>query len=133
MGIKEEVYYEGGPHIGDLLLNSVLALTIFFIPLTIGALVRALWLRFRITSRRVTVNGGWFGRTRTDVVYSEISEVSVIPRGLGFWGDMLIVLNDGSRIELKSLPKFRDIAAYIEEKVETKSQAKSTVVSGSAS
>lgn len=133
MGIKEEVYYEGGPHIGDLLLNSVLALTIFFIPLTIGALVRALWLRFRITSRRVTVNGGWFGRTRTDVVYSEISEVSVIPRGLGFWGDMLIILKDGSRIELKSLPKFRDIAAYIEEKVEAKSSAKSTVVSGSAS
>ncbi|ABW28089.1 MULTISPECIES: PH domain-containing protein [Acaryochloris] len=133
MGIKEEVYFEGGPHIGDLILNSFLALTIFFIPLTIGALVRAIWLRFRITSRRVTVNGGWFGRSRTDLVYSEISEVSVIPRGLGFWGDMLIILKDGSRIELKSLPKFREIAAYIEERVEAKSQAKSTVASGSAS
>lgn len=129
MGIKEEVYYEGGPHIGDLVLNSFLALTIFFIPLTIGAIVRALWLRFRITSRRVTVNGGWFGRNRTDLVYSEISEVSVIPRGLGFWGDMMIVLKDGSRIELKSLPKFRDIEAYIEEKV----QAKSAVASSAAS
>jgi len=129
MGIKEEVYYEGGPHIGDLILNSFLALTIFFIPLTIGAIVRALWLRFRITSRRVTVNGGWFGRNRTDLVYSEISEVSVIPRGLGFWGDMMIVLKDGSRIELKSLPKFRDIEAYIEEKV----QAKSAVASSAAS
>ncbi len=129
MGIKEEVYYEGGPHIGDLILNSFLALTIFFVPLTIGAIVRAVWLRFRITSRRVTVNGGWFGRNRTDLVYSEIAEVSVIPRGLGFWGDMLIVLKDGSRIELKSLPKFRDIAAYIEEKV----QAKSAVASSSAS
>ncbi|WP_299415513.1 PH domain-containing protein [Acaryochloris sp. IP29b_bin.148] len=133
MGIKEEVYFEGGPHIGDLILNSFLALTIFFIPLTIGALVRAIWLRFRITNRRVTVNGGWFGRSRTDLVYSEISEVSVIPRGLGFWGDMLIILKDGSRIELKSLPKFREIAAYIEEKVEAKSQAKATVASGSAS
>lgn len=129
MGIKEEVYYEGGPHIGDLILNTFLALTIFFIPLTIGAVVRALWLRFRITSRRVTVNGGWFGRNRTDLVYSEISEVSVIPRGLGFWGDMMIILKDGSRIELKSLPKFRDIEAYIEEKV----QAKSAVSSGVAS
>lgn len=132
MGIKEEVYFEGGPHIGDLILNSFLALTIFFIPLTIGAIVRAIWLRFRITNRRVTVNGGWFGRTRTDLVYSEIAEVSVIPRGLGFWGDMLIVLNDGSRIELKSLPKFREVAAYIEEKVEVKSKAKTEVASSSA-
>lgn len=129
MGIKEEVYYEGGPHIGDLVVNSFLALTIFFIPLTIGAIVRALWLRFRITNRRVTVNGGWFGRSRTDLVYSEISEVSVIPRGLGFWGDMMIVLKDGSRIELKSLPKFRDIAAYIEEKVQAKSAVASSVAS----
>jgi hypothetical protein len=133
MGIKEEVYYEGGPHIGDLILNSFLALTIFFIPLTIGAIVRAVWLRFRITSRRVTVNGGWFGRNRTDIVYSEMAEVSVIPRGLGFWGDMVIVLKDGSRIELKSLPKFRDIAAYIEERIEAKSQAKSVVATGSVS
>jgi hypothetical protein len=133
MGIKEEVYYEGGPHIGDLILNSFLALTIFFIPLTIGAIVRAVWLRFRITSRRVTVNGGWFGRNRTDIVYSEMAEVSVIPRGLGFWGDMVIVLKDGSRIELKSLPKFREIAAYIEERIEAKSQVKSVVATGSAS
>ncbi|NJM65506.1 MAG: PH domain-containing protein [Acaryochloris sp. RU_4_1] len=133
MGIKEEVYYEGRPHIGDLILNSFLALTIFFIPLTIGAIVRAVWLRFRITSRRVTVNGGWFGRNRTDIVYSEMAEVSVIPRGLGFWGDMVIVLKDGSRIELKSLPKFREIAAYIEERIEAKSQAKSFVATGSTS
>ncbi|NJK41959.1 MAG: PH domain-containing protein [Acaryochloridaceae cyanobacterium SU_2_1] len=127
MGIKEEVYYEGGPHIGDLILNSFLALTIFFIPLTIGAIVRALWLRFRITSRRITINGGWFGRDRTDIVYSQISQISVIPRGIGLWGDMVIQLKDGSRIELKSLPKFREIAAYIEEKIEVKS----AVTSGS--
>ena len=128
-GIKEEVYFEGGPHIGDLILNLLLGLTIIALPLTVGALVRALWLRYRITSRRVTVKGGWLGRDRSDVIYSEMSEVRVIPRGLGFWGDMVIVLSDGSRLELRRLPQFREIQAYIEDKIATRSQ----VVSGAAS
>jgi len=28
------------------------------LPLTVGAIVRALWLRYRITNRRITVTGG---------------------------------------------------------------------------
>ncbi|MFM6308217.1 MAG: PH domain-containing protein, partial [Dolichospermum sp.] len=28
MGIREEVYYEGGPHIGDLILNLLIGLTV---------------------------------------------------------------------------------------------------------
>jgi hypothetical protein len=60
MGIREDVYYEGGPHIGDLILNALLALTVVCIPLTVGAITRALWLRYRITSRRISVTGaGW--------------------------------------------------------------------------
>lgn len=128
-GIKEEVFFEGGPHIGDLILNILLAFTVIAIPLTVGAVVRALWLRYRITSRRVTVIGGWLGRDRSDVIYAEVAETLVVPRGLGFWGDMVIILKDGSRLELRRLPKFREIQAYIEEKIKTPAQ----VVSGSAS
>ncbi|MGL5876883.1 MAG: PH domain-containing protein, partial [Xenococcaceae cyanobacterium] len=36
MGIKETTYYEGGPHIGDLILNILLGLTIVALPLTVG-------------------------------------------------------------------------------------------------
>ena len=38
MGIKEEVYYEGGPHVGDLIFNILLAFTVICIPLTVGQL-----------------------------------------------------------------------------------------------
>ena len=75
MGIHEEVYYEGGPHIGDLILNLLIGLTIVGLPLTIGAIIRALWLRFKITDRRVAVMGGWMGQDRTDIIYSEVVKV----------------------------------------------------------
>jgi nitrogen fixation protein len=117
MGIREEVLYEGGPHIGDLLVNLFLALFVVFIPLTVGAIVRALWLRFKITDRRISVVGGWMGRDRTDIIYSEITNAVVIPRGLGFWGDMVLTLKDGSRLELRSLPRYREVYDYINERV----------------
>jgi hypothetical protein len=34
MGIREETFYEGGPHIGDLLFNIFLGTFVIFIPLT---------------------------------------------------------------------------------------------------
>ena len=112
MGIREDVYYEGGPHIGDLLFNLLLGLTLIFLPLTVGAIVRALWLRYRITSRRISVTGGWMGRDRADLIYSEITNIVKVARGLGLWGDMVITLKDGSKIELRAMPKFREVYDY---------------------
>jgi hypothetical protein len=116
MGIKEEVYYEGGPHIGDLILNVLLGFFVITIPLTVGAIVRALWLRYRITDRRISITGGWMGRERTDIIYNEIVKVVNVPRGIGLWGDLVITLKDRSRLELRAVPKFREIADYIAEK-----------------
>lgn len=120
MGIREEVYYEGGPHVGDLIINVLIGLTLIGLPLTVGSIVRALWLRYRITSRRITVTGGWRGRDRTDIIYSEIVKIVKVPRGIGLWGDMVLTLRDGSRLELRAVPKFRDIYDYINEKVAAK-------------
>lgn len=120
MGIREEVYYEGGPHIGDLIINVLIGLTLIGLPLAVGATVRALWLRYRVTSRRITVTGGWRGCDRTDIIYSEIVKIVKVSRGIGLWGDMVLTLRDGSRLELRAVPKFRDIYDYINEKVAAK-------------
>jgi hypothetical protein len=105
MGIREEAFYEGGPHIGDLILNILIGFTVIGIPLTVGAVVRALWLRYRITNRRVCVTGGWMGRDRTDVIYSEIVKVAKVPRGLGLWGDLVITIRNGNRFRNASFTK----------------------------
>ena len=114
---NETVFYEGGPAKGDLIFNLLFGLTLIGIPFAVGAVIRALWLRFRITSRRISVNGGWLGRTRTQVVYSQIREVRSVSRGLGFWGDMVLVLGDGAKLELRSVPRYREVEAYINEQI----------------
>jgi hypothetical protein len=50
------------------------------------------------------------------VVYSQVREVRSVPRAFGAWGDMVLVLNDGSKLEMRSVPRFREIEAYIEER-----------------
>jgi len=120
MGIKEEVYFEGGPHVGDLILNVLLGFFVITIPLTVGAIVRALWLRYRITDRRISITGGWMGRERTDIIYNEIVKVVNVPRGIGLWGDLVVTLKDKSRLELRAVPRFREIASYIAEKSASK-------------
>ncbi len=120
MGIRETTYYEGGPHIGDLIINILLGFTVICLPLTVAAVVRAIWLRYKITDRRISVTGGWMGRDRTDIVYGEISKLVKVPRGIGLWGDIVITLNDKSRLEMRAVPKFREIYDYMGERVSAK-------------
>ena len=37
---------------------------------------------------------------------------------------MVLVLTDGSRLELRSMPKFREIETYIEERIKSRPAAK---------
>lgn len=128
MAIKEEVYYEGGPHIGELLFGIVIGFTLIFIPVTVGAAVRALWLRYRITDRRISITGGWMGRDRTDIIYKEVAKIVTVPRGFGAWGDMVVTLKDGSRIEMRAVPNFRDIYDYMTDKISPQAQVASGAV-----
>nr|APP88477.1 PCC 0729 [Paulinella micropora] len=113
MRSTEEIFYEGGPAKADLIFNLLLGLTLIGIPFAFGAIVRAIWLRFLISDRRVSVSGGWLGRDRTQVSYNQIKEIRSVSRGFGAWGDMVIVLRDGSTLEMRSLPKYKDIEAYL--------------------
>ena len=114
IAINEEVFYEGGPAKGDLIINLLAGLTILGLPFAFAAIVRSLWLRFTLTNKRITIVGGWFGRNKTQVSLSNVKEIRSIPRGLGSYGDMVLILNDGSKVEMKSLPSFREKQSYIE-------------------
>jgi hypothetical protein len=120
MGIKEETFMESGPHIGDLIINILFGFTVVALPLTVGAIVRALWLRYRITDRRITVSGGWQGKDRTDIIYNEVVKIVKVPRGFGFWGDIVVTIKDGSRLEMRAVPKFREVYNFIAEKAAAK-------------
>tara|TARA_Y100001968_G_C19397706_1_gene739254 strand:- start:1362 stop:1769 length:408 start_codon:yes stop_codon:yes gene_type:complete len=118
----EEIFYEGGPSKTDLIINILAGFTLIGLPFTFGAIVRALWLRYKITNRRISVTGGWLGRDKTQLVYSQISELRCVPRGFGSYGDMVIVLRDGARLEMRSIPNFRQMEAYILERMNKSGQ-----------
>ena len=60
----------------------------------------------------MTVISGFTGQDRSDFSYSVIKDVQVVPRFFGQWGDIVITLKDGTKVDLRSVPKFREIAKY---------------------
>ncbi|CAL4912804.1 unnamed protein product [Urochloa decumbens] len=108
----ETVFFDGGAHYGDLAANLLLGLTLLWLPLTLAAVSRAFILRYRFTSRRVTVVSGLSGADRTDFTYSSVTSVVVVPRFVGEWGDIIITLRDGTKVDLRSVPRFREVADY---------------------
>ena len=79
-------------------------------------------MRYKITNKRIAIDGGWFGKNKTQVSLSNIEEIRSTPRGFGSYGDMVLILNDGSKVEMKSLPLFREKQKFIEENINNKTQ-----------
>jgi hypothetical protein len=51
---------------------------------------------------------------QVQVPYTQIKEVRAVPRALGAWGDMVIFLKDGARLEVTGLESFADVKRHIE-------------------
>ncbi|XP_042485335.1 uncharacterized protein LOC122065582 [Macadamia integrifolia] len=109
---EETIFFDGGAHYGDLVANLLLGFTLLWLPLTLAAVSRAFFLRYRFTNLRVTVISGLTGQDRSDFSYKVIKDVQVVPRFIGEWGDIIITLKDGTKVDLRSVPKFREIADY---------------------
>jgi len=115
---KETIFYEGKPAVGDLVTNIALGATLLWLPLTFAAIGRFQWLKFKITDMRVLVESSSPLETGiTQVGYAQIKEVISIGRGLGLWGDMVITLKNGEKLEIRSLEKFKEIETYINEQI----------------
>ncbi|XVF43086.1 hypothetical protein PTKIN_Ptkin02bG0012200 [Pterospermum kingtungense] len=109
---EETIFFDGGSHYGDLVANLLLGFTLLWLPLTLAAISRAFFLRYRFTNLRVTVISGLTGQDRSDFSYKVIKDVQVVPRFIGEWGDVIITLKDGTKVDLRSVPRFREIAKY---------------------
>ena len=63
-------------------------------------------------------------RGRSDIPYTSMTEVLSIGQGVGLWGDILITNKDGSKLELRSIDKFKDTEKYIREQIEIAKQSR---------
>ena len=110
---SETVVYEGPPARGEIIANVAMSWTIVWLPLTISAIGRGLWVNYRITDKRVSVLSTSPLRTeRIDVPLKEITDVIAIGRGVGLWGDMVITLKNGEKVELRSMPDLRTMRSH---------------------
>lgn len=116
---SEKLHFESAPHRGDLATNVVLGATLLWLPLTVASVGRAAFVKYRFTDRRVSVitNAPW-KQEQLDVPYQEVKEVVFIGRGVGAWGDMVITLKNNDKIEMRSLPRFKELRDYILERRE---------------
>lgn len=88
-------------------------------PLSLAAIGRALWVNYKITDKRVSVTStSPFGAEQLDASYAQMVEVRAIGRGLGYWGDMVIVLKDQSKVEMRSIENWMEAKKYIEKQIE---------------
>ena len=108
------MHFESGPHKGDLAVNVALGATLLWLPLTAAALGRGAFVKYRFTDKRMSVitNAPW-KKEQLDAAYQEVDDVQSVGRGLGLWGDMVVTLKNGDKIEMRSLPKYESFTSVL--------------------
>lgn len=78
------------------------------------ALWPAGWLHKTLTNATTLRPAVRVARAQIEVAYSNIAEIRTAPRAFGLWGDAVVFLKDGSRLELTGLERYADIKRHIE-------------------
>lgn len=66
------------------------------------------------------------------MAYQEVAEVRTVPRVFGAWGDMVVVLRNGDKVELLALEKYQELKKYILERRDALRPAGSSSSKGGA-
>ena len=108
----EEVFYEGPPAITETIVPTISILTVIGIIPAAAAWARQLWVRYKITTRRIRVNSGIGGNEMAEIVYPDIVEIRTVKRLFGD-GDMVAFLRDGAKFEMRNIPNFDATMEFI--------------------
>jgi hypothetical protein len=84
MGIREDVYYEGGPHIGDLIINVLLAFTIICLPLTVAAITGRSGFGIALPTAAFQLPGAGWGEIAPTSFIPKFVKLLQCPEVLGF-------------------------------------------------
>lgn len=109
----ETLFFEGPPSWTELVLPTVSILTVIGIIPFAASVARQVWVRYKITSRRISIQSGIGGNDLTEVIYPDIVGLKFIYRSGGSVGDMVVELKDGAKLEMRHVPKFPEIYKYI--------------------
>jgi len=121
----EEVFVDVAPTPFEILIPFISLPTIIGIIPFIAAVARQLWVRYKITSRRISVSSGFQGQNTVEIVYADVDRVRYVRRLLGESGDMVLELRDGAKLEMRAVPKFQKVYDYIMSKVDADTRERS--------
>jgi hypothetical protein len=125
----ETVFFEGPPSASELFIPALSILTVIGIIPFVSALSRQAWVRYKFTSRRVSIQSGIGGKDQTEIIYPDIDEIRFAFRAFGEAGDMVLFLKDGAKVELRHIPNFKEIYQYVLSKCDEECQKKSMKIS----
>jgi hypothetical protein len=108
----ETVFYEGPPSASEVLLPAISVLTVIGIIPFISSLSRQVWVRYKFTSRRISIQSGIGGKEFSEVIYPDVDEIKYVYR-MGGAGDMVLFLKDGAKVEMRHVPNFDDVLEYV--------------------
>jgi len=108
----EEVYYEGPPAKTETIVPTLSILTVVGIIPAAAAWARQVWVRYKITSRRIRVQSGIGGKEMAEIVYPDIVEIRTAKRLFGD-GDLVAFLSDGAKFEMRNIPNFDEAMEFI--------------------
>jgi Bacterial PH domain len=121
----EIVFFEGPPAISEVILPALSIITVLGIVPFISSLSRQAWVRYKFTSRRVSIQSGIGGKVQTEIIYPDVEEIRFVYRAFGSAGDMVMFLKDGAKVELRHVPNFNEIYTFVLDKCDPECQAKS--------
>lgn len=113
----ETVFFETGPSNLELIVPTLSILTVVGIIPFVGAVARAAWVRYKITSRRISVSSGFQGKDQTEIIYRDVERLKYIRR-LGGAADCVITMKDGAKLEMRAIPEFDKVFEYILERID---------------
>ena len=121
----ESVFFEGPPSSTEVILPALSIFTVIGIIPFIAAAARQVWVRYKVTSRRISIQSGIGGKDQAEIIYPDIEQMKYVFRALGGSGDMVLFLKDGAKVELRHVPKFEEVYGYIFGKCDAEAQSKS--------
>ncbi len=122
---SEKVLFEFPPSKTELIFPTLSILTVIGVIPFVAALARQFWVKYKFTSRRISIQSGFNGNKRSDVVYPDISEMKYVYRAFGSCADLIITLKDGAKTEMRFVPQFNEVYAMILSKCSVECVAKS--------
>ena len=69
-------------------------------------------MRYKFTSRRISIQSGIGGNDFSEVIYPDVDEIKYVYR-FGGAGDMVLFLKDGAKVEMRHVPNFDDVLEYV--------------------